>query len=399
LHPRRGDVTIRAIMSDGLDGECSPRFSRVREVFAASLAAGVELGAAVAVTKDGAPVVGLWGGFTDKARTRPWEADTLVNVYSTTKGLLAACAHRLVDQGKLDMYAPVARYWPEFAQAGKGGITVGMLLDHRAGLPAVRETQPPEALFSWEAMTTALAAETPWWEPGTKHGYHPFTFGWLVGEVVHRAAGKMPGRYFADEIAGPLGLDAHIGLAEADDARCSDVRSAPRDPAMGTTLFERLMAEPESMATRAFTNPVSMVLPGTVTSRAWRGAEIPAANAHVTASAVARFYGALARGGEVDGVRVLSEQAIARCLAERTRGLDLVLDVETRFSLGYMLSVPGAMFGPNSRVFGHPGAGGSVGFADVDARIGFAYVTNRMGAHLQIDPRATALIDAVYASL
>ena len=386
-------------MSDGLEGECSPRFSRVREVFAAAFASGAELGAAVALTLDGAPVVDLWGGFTDKPRTRPWSRDTLVNVYSTTKGLLAACAHRLVDQGKLDVNAPAARYWPELAQAGKERVTVGMLLDHSAGLPAVRETLPPEALFSWEAMTTALAAETPWWEPGTKHGYHPFTFGWLVGEVVRRASGKMPGRYFHDEIAAPLGLDAHIGLAAADDARCSDVRAARRDPAIRTTLFERLMAEPASMAARAFTNPLSMVMPETVTSRAWRGAEVPAANAHVTARAVARFYGALARGGEVDGVRVLSERAVAACLAERVRGQDLVLDVETRFSLGYMLSVPGAMFGPNSRAFGHPGAGGSVGFADLDARVGFAYVTNRMGAHLQIDPRATALIDAVYASL
>jgi CubicO group peptidase (beta-lactamase class C family) len=248
-------------------------------------------------------------------------------------------------------------------------------------------------------MTTALAAEAPWWEPGEKHGYHPFTFGWLVGEVIRRVSGKTPGQYFRDEVAGPLSLDAHIGLDAANDARCSEVRSAPRDPARGPALVERIMAEPQSMAARAFTNPISMVLPGTVTSRAWRGAEVPAVNGHVTARALARFYGALARGGELDGVRVLSERSVAQCLEERRFGYDPILDVSSRFSLGYMLPQPDAALGPNPRSFGHPGAGGSLGFADLEARVGFGYVTNLLGTYVQIDPRATALIDAVYDSI
>ena len=382
-----------------IEGECDPRFSRVREAFAENFEAGRELGAAVAVTINGRKVVDLWGGHTDKARERPWKTDTLVNVYSTTKGWTSICAHRLVDEGKLDLDAPVAHYWPEFAQRGKERIAVRSLLDHRAGLPAIRQTLPPEALFDWGTMTTALAAEEPWWEPDTQHGYHAVTFGWLVGEVLRRAAGVTVGTYFRDAIARPLGLDAHIGLAEVDDARCADLRPAPRSEAAGPSLLERIMAAPDSMTAKAFTNPISMVLPGTVGSRAWRGAELPSVNGHATARALARLYGALACGGAQDGVRVLSPESIARCHTERSRGVDAVLGVPTRFGLGFMLSQEGEAFGPGARAFGHTGAGGSVAFADPDGHVGFGYVMNRMGTTILIDPRAARLIDAVYACL
>ena len=172
---------------------------------------------------DGKLVVDLWGGHSDKARTKPWTRDTLVNIYSTTKGLAAMCAHRLVDQGKLDLDAPVAKYWPEFAQAGKDKLPVRYLLSHRAGLPAVRKALPPEALYDWNTMTNALAAQEPWWVPGTKHGYHAITYGWLVGEVVRRASGKTLGTYFRDEIVTPLGLDAHIGLDAKHDSRTTNI--------------------------------------------------------------------------------------------------------------------------------------------------------------------------------
>jgi CubicO group peptidase (beta-lactamase class C family) len=382
-----------------ISGDCTSRFSRVRDAFAQNFVARGDLGAAVCITIDGAPVVDLWGGHVDKERATPWQEDTLVNVFSTTKGWTSACALRLVDQGKLVVDAPVAHYWPEFAAAGKENVKVGWLLDHKAGLPAVRAPIAPDALFDWEAMTRALAAETPWWEPGQKHGYHAFTFGWLVGEVIRRASGKTPGRYWKDEIAAPLGLDAHIGIAASEDARIADLRPMRRDPSEGPSLLQRIMDDPTSMTALAFINPPTMVLPGITSTREWRAAELPSVNGHATARAVARFYGALARGGELDGVRVLSKESLALCSRERSRGEDAVLGVSTRFGAGYMLSQPGQTFGPNEGSFGHPGAGGSLGFADPTARVGFGYVTCRMGTQILLDPRATALIEAAYACL
>jgi CubicO group peptidase (beta-lactamase class C family) len=388
-----------------IEGFCDPRFSRVKSAFETSFAERGELGAAVALYLGGVPVVDLWGGLADKTKNRPWQRDTLVNVFSTTKGLTAICAHRLVDEGRLDLDAPVATYWPEFAQAGKGAITTRMLLSHRAGLPAVREPLPPEALFDWETMTTALAKETPWWEPGTTHGYHAISFGWLVGEVIRRVSGMSPGTYLRCEIAEPLGLDLHLGLAEADDARCAELRPSRQAPSGEPSVAERIMADPTSMLAKTFINPVTLALPGTVSSRAWRGAELPAVNGHATARALAALYGALASGGSSPrasgkgDVRVLSAASIARCGEERSVGRDAVLDVSTRFGDGFMLSQSATRMGRSPRSFGHPGAGGSLAFADPDAQIGFGYVMNRMGSSILVDPRASALIDAVYASL
>jgi CubicO group peptidase (beta-lactamase class C family) len=382
-----------------MHGTVDARFSRVRDVFAENFAAHGDVGAGVAVTLDGKLVVDLWDGFSDKGKTRPWTESTLANVFSVTKGWTAVCAHRLVDQGKLDLDRPVAAYWPEFAQGGKSELPVRALLDHRAGLPAIRELLPPEALFDWNAMTAALAKETPWWTPETKHGYHAVTYGWLVGEVIRRVSGKTPGAYFRDEIAGPLGLDAHIGLAAEDDARCADLRFIRRAKDASPTIAQRLMAAPESMAARAFTNPAALVMPDIALSRAWRGAELPSINGHGTARANARLYGALACGGVIDGVRVLSRESIDRARAERSNGEDAILGVPTRFGLGFMLSEPEAAFGPNEGTFGHPGMGGALGFADPAARIGFGYVPNMLGTHIQLDPRAMRLIDAVYASM
>jgi CubicO group peptidase (beta-lactamase class C family) len=379
-------------------GENDPRFARVREVFEASLHDGTELGAAVAVTIDGRPVVDLWGGLAEKDTARPWERDTLVNVFSTTKGLTAMCAHRLVDQGLLDLEAPVARYWPEFAEQGKADIRVRSLLDHRAGLPAVKAPLPPEALFDWTAMTGALAAEAPWWTPDTQHGYHAVTFGWLVGEVIRRASGRTMGAYFREEIAEPLGLDVHVGLAESNDARCAELRPGRKRPTE-STLFDRIVSAPDSMTAKAFANPITMLMPGTVGSRAWRAAELPSVNAHATARSIARLYGVLACGGEQGGVRVLSRGSIAHARTESSMGLDAVLGVSTRFGLGFMLPQPEAQFSPSASAFGHPGAGGSIGFADPEGRLGFAYVMNRMGTSLLLDPRPAALIDAVYTCL
>lgn len=381
-------------------GTCAPRFGRAKDVFAAHFRDGKEIGAAFALTLDGEPVIDLWAGFADPACTRVWERDTLVNVYSTTKGMTAICALRLADEGRLDLDAPVTRYWPEFGAAGKERIPVRQLLNHRAGLAAIRKTLPDEALFDWSAMTRALAAEAPWWEPGSAHGYHALTIGWLVGEVVRRITGKSLGTYFRDEIARPLGLDFHIGLAASEDVRVADMTPPPLEHAPGEpSLIEIVLQDPQSITARAFMNPPSLMQPGTVNSRAWRGAEIPGANGHGTARALARVYGALACGGTLDRVRVLSPATIERARHEEAYGPDLVLKLSTRVGLGFFLAQPTAALGPNLRAFGHPGAGGSLGYADPEARVGFGYVMNRMGPHILLDPRPLALIDAVYAAL
>jgi CubicO group peptidase (beta-lactamase class C family) len=388
--------------SPTIHGTCDPRFERVREIFAENFRERDEIGAAVAITIDGRPVVDLWAGHSDLARTKPWQRDTIVNVWSTTKGMAALCLHQLVDAGRVDLDAPVARYWPEFAQADKGTLPVRSLLGHRSGLAAVKPILPGEALYDWDAMTTALAAQAPWWEPGSAHGYHAVTFGWLVGEVVRRVTGKSLGTYFRDTIAKPLGMDFHIGLADAEHGRVGEMSPIPLpEPGSEAMLLGMaIMMDPEGVSARAFGNPPSLARGVNIPE--WRRAEIPGANGHADARSIARVYGALASGGAVDGVRVLSPEGIARCATELSHGKDLVLQLSTRFGHGYMLPQPdvfGGAFGPGTRSFGHPGAGGSVGFADPEARVGFGYVMNRMGPYILMDPRATILMDALYASL
>jgi CubicO group peptidase (beta-lactamase class C family) len=377
-----------------IQGTCHPRYARLREAFAEGFRSRGEIGAAVAVCVDGETQVELWAGFADPARTRPWRRDTIVHLYSVTKGMTALCAHRLVERGALELDAPVSRYWPEFAQAGKGAIPVRWLLSHRAGLQALRRPLPAEALYDWEAMCGALAAAEPCLPPG-RLGYHPMTFGWLVGELVRRVDGRSPGRFFREEIAAPLGADLHIGLGAAEEARAADVTPLEPPPEL-LAAFAEPAAEPPLLLL-AFVNPSGT---GDHNGARHRRAEIPAINGHGTAAALARIYGALARGGEVDGVRVLSSAAIERARSPQAEGVDALLGIPLRMGLGYWLSqprVPGLAFGPNAGAFGHPGAGGSLGFADPQARIGFGYVTNRMGSDVTIDRRAAALIDALYA--
>jgi CubicO group peptidase (beta-lactamase class C family) len=382
-----------------IQGDCDQRYDRVKRAFAENFEERGELGASVSVTVDGRPVVDLWGGHLDHAKTKPWQRDNIVNVWSTTKGLTAICAHKLASEGRLDFDAPVAKYWPEFAQGGKSDIPVAYLLNHKAGLAAIRAPLKSEDLYSWDVVTRELARQEPWWTPGTKHGYHAITFGWLVGEVVHRITGKSLGTYFRDEIAKPLGMDAFIGFDASLDPRVAEIFPAP-PPAPGQpNPMADLVKDPDSVSAKAIMNPPITMLPTTTNSRAWRGAEIPGANGHANARALARVYGALARGGEVDGVRVMSAAELPRCYTEQSKGTDAVLGFTTRFSLGFMISLPGSQLGPNPHSFGHPGAGGSLGFADPDTKVGFGYAMNQMGSGMLLDPRAAALIDAVYASL
>ncbi|ETX08517.1 MAG: hypothetical protein ETSY2_04940 [Candidatus Entotheonella gemina] len=387
-------------LTSPIQGTCDSRFTAVRDAFAANFATGEEIGAAVAVTLNGRPVVDLWAGHADPARSRPWQQDTLVTVYSTTKGMTAICAHRLVDQGLLDLDAPVTRYWPEFAQAGKQDVPVHLLLSHRVGLPTVSNPLPPEAIYNWDAMTAALAAQAPLWQPGSRHGYHALTYGWLVGEVVRRVSGKRIGAFFRDEVAQPLGLDFHIGLAPGHDDRIAEMVAVDPSSAGAQEQEKLRQAKIESMEqTLRQAQGTIQIAPGDHNTEAWRRAEIPAANGHSDAQSLARVYGALACGGSVDGVHVLSPEAIARATVEQASGPDAQLPISTRYALGFWLSQPAAPLGPNPNAFGHPGAGGSVGFADLDAGLGFGYVMNQMKVGLLVEGTGRRLIDAVYACL
>ena len=386
-------------MATQAQGSCDPKFKRVKELFEANFDNGLEVGAAVAATINGKPVLDLWAGHADKATTRPWARDTLVNVYSTTKGLAAICAHRLVDQGRLDLDAPVAKYWPEFAAAGKAEIPVSFLLSHRAGVPAVKKQLPADAYFNWPVMCAALAAQEPWWKPGTKHGYHAISFGYLVGEVIRRITGKSPGTYLRDEIARPLNLDMHIGVDASFDSRIAELITAPPPPPGAPNVLGEMAADPEGVTYKAIANPRPVIDAALINSREWRAAEVPAANGHATARALASLYGALACGGSSNGYRVLTPESIERAYTEQAYGMDAVLGAVTRWGLGFALSSPETPIGPNPHTFGHPGAGGSLGFADPEAKLGFGYAMNQMGADALIDGRAATLFNAIFAAL
>lgn len=378
-----------------IHGTCHPRYARVRDAFAEGFRARDEIGASVAVVADGETVVELWAGHADPARSRPWERDTIVHMYSATKGMTALCALRLVARGALDLDAPVARYWPEFAQAGKGDISVRWLISHRAGLPALRRRMPPGSLYDWDAMCAALAEAEPCVTPG-QVAYHPVTFGWLVGELVRRVDGRSLGRFFREEIGEPLGADLHIGLGPAEEKRAADITLVMPPPEIAAAFAGGEGGELPLVAL-AFMNPSGT---GDHNCAAHRRAEIPAINAHGTALALAKVYGALARGGELDGVRVLAPSVVEAARTEQVRGIDPLMAAPIRMGLGYWITqpgVPGYAYGPGERSFGHPGAGGSLGFADPDARLGFGYVTNRMGRSIEVDERPQALIDALYA--
>ena len=382
-------------------GECDPRFERVRTCFEQNFRELREQGAALAIHVAGHKVVDLWGGVRDRTNV-PWARDTLVNVYSSTKGLAALCVHRLIDTGALDLEARVADYWPEFAQAGKSDIRLYTLLAHRAGLAALDEVLPPEAIYDQERMARALAAQAPNWPPDQCHGYHAQTFGFLLAELVRRCAGVTIGQYLREHIAGPLGADAFIGLPEAYDERVARVTRALGEvtPPGEVDLGAVWRREPDSLTTRAFTNPSAQ--PGAAQTRHWRAAELPSSNGHASALGLSRIYAAASGASPQQAPPgVFSASLTARCSVEYALGEDVVLRIRTRFGPGFMLSQGEGTgrFGPNSRSFGHPGLGGSVGFADPDAHIGFGYVMNRAGGGILIDERPRRLIEALYACI
>jgi CubicO group peptidase (beta-lactamase class C family) len=387
-----------------VEGTCDSRFAEVREEFERNFAERGELGASVCITVDGETAVDLWGGVADPHSRRPWTSDTVALVWSCTKGATALCAHMLVDRGQLDLDAPVASYWPDFAAAGKDRIPVRMLLNHQAGLPALRDPLPPGAFADWELMVKSLAAEAPFWDPGTRHGYHAFTFGWLIGELVRRVSGRPLGTFFADEVAGPLGLDFWIGLPEDVEPRVAPVvptlEPTPGEPV--APFFVAAMSDPTSPAALVLANNGGfMAAPD---DRRYHAAEIGSANGITNARGLALLYRPLALGGAIDDVRLVGPDTLARATVTASAAdLDATLLAPSRFALGFCKSI--GDFGPSdvlvlgSDAFGHPGSGGSVGFADPRERLSFGYVMSKLGFGTGLNARGQSLVDATYRAL
>ncbi|MCC5578762.1 beta-lactamase family protein [Microtetraspora sp. AC03309] len=386
-----------------IGGSTAPGFEGVREAFAANLGGEQEVGAAVCVYLHGRKVVDLWGGIADPETGRRWERDTLQVVFSTTKGVTAACAHLLAQRGELDLDAPVAEYWPEFAANGKDRIPVRWLLTHQAGLPAIDRPITPAEAIAWDPMVTALAAQRPFWEPGTEHGYHAHTYGWLVGEVVRRVTGRSIGTFLAEEIAAPLDLDLWIGLPKAEQHRVSRIVADPIDLDALAGIDLDALPEPAREVMRAYADPTSLTMrsmtvvtpPLNHDDPGEQSAEMPSTNGICTARALACFYAALI--GEVDGHRILTPETLAAATAEQVSGTDRVLRVPVRIGTGFGLPTPDA-FWYSPTAFGFPGYGGSLGFADPASGLAFGYVMNHIQEGVP-DRRAATLLDAVHSAI
>ncbi|MBW2385654.1 MAG: beta-lactamase family protein [Deltaproteobacteria bacterium] len=384
-----------------IDGDCDPRFSAVREAFAANFADQDEIGAGVCVIVNGRKVVDLWGGHQDAARTHAWQHDTLVNAYSVGKGVAAMLLLASVEAGEIDLDAPVARWWPEFAAQGKGEVTVRQLASHQAGLPAVRKRLPEDAWLDWDTMCSALADQRPYWEPGTDHGYHTNTFGFLIGELIRRATGVPIGDLLAGVMA-EIAVDGFFyGLPLSQHHRVAEV-VAPQVKL--TTPEEWAVAFPATgdeehdyMVWHCYFNPSGLSGIGSVNTAPWRSAVIPSTNGHATARAVAALYDSLL--GRAPSGRPWPGTALLReATSIQADGLDRVLGRPSRFGIGFQLATPERPLGRSAASFGHFGYGGALGFADPEAGVAFGYLMNRPGERWQT-PRTQRLVDAVYGSL
>jgi CubicO group peptidase (beta-lactamase class C family) len=385
-----------------IDGACDPAFAAVREEFEANFRERGEIGAAVCVTVAGRTVVDLWGGIADRATGRPWQRDALVLVWSSTKGAVALCAHLLADRGRLDLDAPVSNYWPEFAQAGKEAIPVAWLLDHQAGVPAIREPLRPGELYDWPAMTARLAAEEPFWPPGTRQGYHATTFGHLVGEVIRRIDGRDIGTFFREEVAGPLVLDFHIGLPAGEEGRVAPtIRADPTPPGEPVWHFLEATRDPTSIQSVVMRNTGRFGPRDHDTPEAYQSI-LPSQGGITNARGLAGMYAPLALDKVVNRETLARMQAVSSATA-----VDAVLLTGLRFSLGFMKSSDNRRAAPGSRdslllsetAFGHAGMGGSLGFTDPAADMSFGYVMTKQGRGVLLNERGQRLVDAVYQSL
>ncbi len=398
-----------AVDNNQIEGFCDPKFQAVAGAFAENFAARDELGASVCLSVGGKTVVDLWGGFADEARSKPWTRDTISIVFSCTKGATAICAHILKSRSLLDYDAPVSRYWPEYAKAGKEATTVRMMLDHSAGVPVLREQVRKDGMYDWNYMIDLLENQAPFWQPGMRNGYHGLTFGWTVGELVRRVSGKSLGTFFQDEIAKPLGLDFWIGLPEEQEHRVAPmIRNVwPADTKLPAFL-EAVVKDKSSIPALFLLNTGGM-MPGGANTRAGHAAEIGAANGISNARGLAGMYAPLAQGG---GKLVDQDTLDEMGRVSMATHFDASLCIPTRFALGFMKSMDnrhrsdGAAIMPgidsvllSDAAFGHVGAGGSIGFADPDCGLAFGYSMNRMGAGLLLNPRGQALVDAAYKCL
>jgi CubicO group peptidase (beta-lactamase class C family) len=373
-----------------IHGTCEPRFEAVAAALSASIDKGTDVGGSVAVIHDGATVVDIWGGWADAAKTRPWERDTIVNVWSTTKTMTFLVSLMLADRGELDLDAPVHRYWPEFKANGKDGVLVRHLLGHTAGLSGFQEPMVETDFDDWELCTSRLAAQAPWWEPGSASGYHAITQGYLIGEVVRRITGQSFGAFFAKEVAGPLGADFHVGLDPVHFGRVAELIPPPPLPipegiAMDSVLV-RTFANPPMRAEVALTD-------------GWRRAEVPAANGHGNARSVATCQAIVSHGGELGGTRFVSPKTLERIFEVQATNVDQVLMVPVKIGMGYGLSGEEFPLSPNPRACFWGGWGGSIVVNDLDARTTTAFVMNRMGEGTVGDERAANVLAAVYGAL
>ncbi len=374
-----------------VQGTCDERFGALRDLLSASIDSGADLGASVAVALDGEVVVDLWGGWSDTERTVPWGRDTITNVWSTTKTMTSLTALLLVDRGELDVFSPVARYWPEFAANGKEAIEVRHLMSHTSGVSGWAQPVVVEDLYDWEKSTSMLAAQAPWWEPGTMSGYHALNQGHLVGEVVRRITGQHLGEFFAKEVAGPLGVDFHIGLSPTEFHRISNVVPPPPLPIDLTTL------DVESVLVKTFTGPAPDA--STSWTPEWRQADIGAANGHGNARSVAAAQAVISNHGEAGGVRLLKPETCRLIFTEQARGMDLVLGIPVRFGIGFGLPSESVPELPDGNVCYWGGWGGSTIINDLDRRMTVSYVMNRMESGLNGDSRGTDLTRAAYVAL
>jgi CubicO group peptidase (beta-lactamase class C family) len=372
-----------------IHGTCDDRFESVRSALERNVGSGAELGASILLDLDGQIAVDIWGGFKDEARTEPWERDTITNVWSTTKTVTSLAALMLADRGELDVDAPVARYWPEFAANGKQDVLVRHLMSHTSGVSGLDQPAAVDDLYDWDKAAARFAAQAPWWEPGTASGYHALNFGHLIGEVVRRVSGQSLKQFVASEIAGPLGADFQIGAAERDWGRIADVVPPPPLPIDLTSV------DPASPAFKTFTGPVAEA--AEANTPGWRGADIGAANGHGNARSVARIMSVLPRGGEVDGIQLLSPQTIDLIFQEQANGIDLVLGVPLRFGLGYGLPRPDLLpYIPDGKICFWGGWGGSMIIMDVGRRMTISYMMNKMGPGVVGSERSAQYAQAIY---
>ena len=396
-------------------GYCDPRFEQVADVLRHSLESKFEVGASFAVEIEGEMVMDLWGGHKDAERTMPWQQDTIVNVFSVTKGVTAICAAKLIEQGHLDLHQKVSHYWPEYGCNGKENTTVLDFLCHRAGMFGFRDQVPLDDWTNWGQFAGMLAAQAPFAEPNSIQAYHALTFGWLVGELIRRVDGRTVGVYFKEEIANPLGLDFAIGLDDSDMARCAQMLMLDKLPSISQLnvlkylpdfLLSKSLTNIKAAVSRGF-NPIAfdgraMDNPNFANTTEWRRAEIPAANGHGVASSLATLYGILSNGGSRDGNEVLKPETIELLRTVHSNGPDMVLfGLNYKFGLGHMLNAPITPIGRNrsESMFGHTGIGGAVVFGDVEKKLGFSFFNNQQHKDLKLYETSNKLAKALYSIL